>query len=268
MGLALGLILYLKEKKNPETSTEFHPNYTSSDTNVSVALFGSLIIFVFFPFLAFDLDTFHGINSFNLYTGPLLIVVAMGASIIGSVIVSFYFNGYLIIRDLIHAPIAGGIIAGSASFFLTNQVYALVVGFVGGAIQSFIQNVIEKKAANNGSIISTISWSLFGIQGVIGGIFATGYRNILETRTDGFSFSSNSIDFNSGKELGIAMISAMIGLGFGVLAGIFVYLVNGHKRENYFEDREYWINDDGISEGYIDEGLQIIIKTNKDLAQP
>lgn len=184
-----------------------------------------------------------------------MVIVAMGASIVSSVIVSCMINGHLIVRDLIHAPIAGGIIAGSASFFLTNQVYALVVGFVGGAIQTLIQNYFEKKTANNSSILSTISWSLFGVQGLIGGIFATGYRNILQTQTGGVIFNASSIDFNAGYELAIALISAAIGFGFGLMAGVFVYLVNGHRRENYFEDREYWINDDGISTSYIDEGL-------------
>jgi uncharacterized integral membrane protein len=140
MGLALGFILYLRERREPGTSTEKHPNYTSNSSTTSVALFGALIIFTFFPFLAVDLDAYHGINQFNLWTGPFYIIIAMGAAVVGSVIVSCLINGHLIIRDLIHSPIAGGIIAGSASFFITSPVYALVVGFMGGATQAFIQN--------------------------------------------------------------------------------------------------------------------------------
>jgi hypothetical protein len=66
----------------------------------------------------------------------------MGASIIASYFVSSIINGSVIVRDVIHAPIAGGIVVGSASFFITNPAYALVAGFTGGAMQSLIQNLV------------------------------------------------------------------------------------------------------------------------------
>jgi hypothetical protein len=44
----------------------------------------------------------------------------MGAAIGASVIFTCIINGYIIIRDIIHAPIAGAIVAGSASFFAVN----------------------------------------------------------------------------------------------------------------------------------------------------
>jgi len=144
MGLALGLILRFKEDRTEGCSTEKHIRNTASSYSVALATFGALIIFTFFPFLALDLDSFHGINTFNIYTGPFYVIIAMGAAIIGSIIVSCLINGYLISRDIIHAPIAGGIIAGSASFYITNPVYALVVGFMGGVIQAAIQNLVEK----------------------------------------------------------------------------------------------------------------------------
>lgn len=74
-------------------------------------------------------------------TGPVYIILAMGAAVVGSVIFSVLINGTVVARDLIHAPIAGGIIAGSASFFITAPVYTFVVGFTGGAIQAVLQNV-------------------------------------------------------------------------------------------------------------------------------
>jgi hypothetical protein len=65
----------------------------------------------------------------------------MGAAVVGAVIFSVLINGKLVARDLLHAPIAGGIIAGSASFFITNPVYTFVVGFTGGALQAVVQNI-------------------------------------------------------------------------------------------------------------------------------
>jgi hypothetical protein len=45
------------------------------------------------------------------------------------------------------------------------------------------------------------------------------------------------------------LISLGIGLAFGILAGIFVLLVNGHESSNHFKDITYWFYKDGISNG-------------------
>ncbi len=171
--------------------------------------------------------------------------MAMGAAIVGAVIFSVLINGSVIARDLIHAPIAGGIIAGSASFFITAPVYIFVVGFTGGAVQTVLQNVFQK--GKNGAVISSISWTLFGVQGILGGAFATGYRDILNRNSNSITFTPESINFNPGYELLICGISAGIGLGFGAIIGLVVAAISGQTREGHFEDKEYWINDDGIS---------------------
>lgn len=137
---------------------------------------GSLIVFLLMPLLAVDLDAYHGINQFNVYTGPLYVILAMGAAIMGGLVVSLLINGYAIVRDLIYAPIAGAIIVGSASFWITNPSYAMAGGFVGGAIMATIQNIFEKNYGRDNNIISSISWSLFGIQGILGGALAAGFR--------------------------------------------------------------------------------------------
>jgi len=43
------------------------------------------------------------------------------------------------------------------------------------------------------------------------------------------------------------LISLGIGLAFGILAGLFILLVNGHKSGNHFKDVTYWYYKDGIS---------------------
>lgn len=213
----------------------------------SFALFGSLIIFALLPLLAHEVDVYNSFNLFNLYNGPISVVVGMGASLIGAFCSSSFFNGNVIARDIIHAPIAGGIVVGAASMFITNPTYALVAGFTAGVVQTSIHNIIQKRYLKQKSVVSTISWSLFGVQGLIGGVFATGYKNILNSNTDGFIFSVLSLNNNPGYQLLIGVISAGIGLGFGILAGLIIYLLSGHTSDDHFADRTYWINDDGIS---------------------
>jgi hypothetical protein len=74
--------------------------------------------------------------------------------------------------------VAGAIACGASSLYITNPVYAFVAGSVGGITQTLIQNFIERRASNQKKIVSTVSWSLFGIQGIIGAAFAAGWQAI------------------------------------------------------------------------------------------
>lgn len=106
----------------------------------------------------------------------------MGAGAIGAIMISTLINGYLIARDAIHGPIAGAIACGASSLYITNPVYAFIAGITGGICQSFIQNIIEKNAAKKKWVLSTVSWSLFGFQGLIGAAFAAGWKAIIFTK--------------------------------------------------------------------------------------
>jgi hypothetical protein len=95
-------------------------------------------------------------------------------------------------------------------------------------------------------VISTISWSLFGVQGLLGGAFASGYQRIIQSNSNGFIFSPSTLSLNPGYQLLAAAISAGIGLGVGVIAGLIILLVSSQKGSEHFTDRTYWVNDDGI----------------------
>jgi ammonia channel protein AmtB len=215
---------------------------------VLYAVFGSLIIFALFPFLAYEFDAYINVNSYSSYVGPLCVIVAMGAGTLGSIMVSTLINGQLIARDAIHGPIAGAIAVGASSLYITTPVWALVAGCSGGIVQALIQNTIERAAINRRYIISTVSWSLFGLQGIIGAAFATGWKAIaygsrLNSLTpDASVLADNNVQF----EFYAGLISAGIGAGFGVLAGLLIFIFNGQTASQYFEDYFYWQGDDGL----------------------
>ena len=141
-----------------------------------------------------DLNAHHTINYFNSFVGPFCIVISMGASLLGSFIVSTLINGKLIARDMIHAPIAGAIVGGSASFFTVNPTQPILAGLAGGILQTLIQNLFEKDNARNGNLLSTVSWSLFGVQGFIGGVIATIYMHLAKQgRSNHLNFDPVSI---------------------------------------------------------------------------
>ncbi len=121
----------------------------------------------------------------------------MGAGAVSALMVSCLINGYIIIRDLTHGIIAGAIAVGASSLYITSPIYAFVAGAAGGIIQALIQNLIEKRASNKKLIISTVSWSLFGLQGLIGAAFAAGWKAIYFTNTHGLTIEPKTLEFTS-----------------------------------------------------------------------
>lgn len=96
---------------------------------------------------------------------------------IGSACISLLINGYLIVRDVTHGMVAGAISVGAASLYIINPVYAMITAFIVGCLQSVVQNLLERYAISRNYIISTVSWSLFGLSGLIGSFFAAGWKN-------------------------------------------------------------------------------------------
>ena len=245
MGLALGFIMKMKEGGNNSLTTERHLKNNANPSSLAKAFVGSLIIFCFFPVLALDLNAHHGINYFNVFIGPYNIIISMGASLITALTMTCVINGKIIGRDLIHAPIAGAIVGGTASFYAINPAQPLAAGVIAGMVQTIIQNYFEK---GDHAVLSTISWSLFGFQGVIGSVFATIYYSIAKgSNTLNLSFSAGIVDRNAGYMFLMAIISIVIGLATGILTGFIVWCISDSEKVRLFNDRQHWVNDDGIS---------------------
>lgn len=180
MGLGLGFFMFIRERK--ESNQINIVKYYNADLSSSLlAAIGALIIFVFMPFLAYEVDAYIFFNSYSSYVNPLCIILGMAAGAIGSAILSGIANDCFIPRDIIHGPIAGAVAVGTSSLYITHPVYALVAGLAGGLIQGIIQNAIEKSCASKRTIVSTISWSLFGFQGIVGASFAAGWKALAYT---------------------------------------------------------------------------------------
>lgn len=114
---------------------------------------------------------------------------ALAAATVSSFATSVLINDGLLIRDIVYGPIAGGVISSSASFYVTNPVYGILIGIIGGIVQVVVMNTIEKKTARSKPIWNTFSFTLFGIQGLLGGVFAASWNAISRgTATNGFTF--------------------------------------------------------------------------------
>lgn len=97
-------------------------------------------------------------------------------------------------------------------------------------------------------IFHTHSFTLFGVQGIIGGIFASIFNAVVRTRNDDFTYgvATNPNARPAGFDLAMALLSAALGIAFGILIGLIVLCTARHERSDHFDDYTYWVPDDGI----------------------
>ena len=172
---------------------------------------------------------------------------ALAASTVAAIMMSLCFNGGRIgIRDLIYGSLAGGISSASASYYITNPVYGILFGFLSVVIQVIMLNAVEKKVANNSRIINTYTFTLFGVQGFLGSVFAAAWQAVAIGYANDFQYNFDETNEPAVYGFVGGLISLSMGIGFGLLAGILVLCVGGHRRRDHFTDETYWLATDGI----------------------
>ena len=82
------------------------------------------------------------ITTTNVYTGPYSVIFSLCAATITSFIVSSILNNGILIRDVVYGPIAGGVASSTASYWIANPVYAIVIGIVSAHVQVVVMNVV------------------------------------------------------------------------------------------------------------------------------
>lgn len=227
--------------------------YTASKFSSTLALLGTAVIWVFFPILTYDYRV-ATISSDTPYTGAYTMMYCLASSTAFAFAWSVILNKGLMIRDIVCGPIAGGVAGATASYYVTNPVYGILIGMTAGTIQVIIMNKVEKNVAREKDISHTFSFTLFGVQGMIGAIFAAPWNAIVRTWANGFTYDFSGEEHQVFSWV-ISLISMPMGIIFGVLAGVFIILVSGHTREDHFNDYAYWLEDDGIS--YIKNELAV-----------
>ena len=265
MGLMLGILRRAKERepsivhesvdkgeKKKTEKGEFltirHPKYTADRFSSSLALLGVLVIWVFFPVLTADY-LWEDVSTTTNYTSPYSVWYSLAAATVTAFALSPLFNNGINVRDVICGTVAGGVACSSASYYIVNPVYAIVIGITSAAIQVIVMNVIEKKVAMSSAVWNTYSFTLFGIQGIIGSAFQAGWFAITKGRDYGFTYNFFE-DFKNQPLYAwiISLISAGMGIVFGILVGIILLCVTNHNHQDFFNDFTYWSKEDGISE--------------------
>jgi hypothetical protein len=189
-------------------------------------------------------------NLFSYFVPILCVILSISGSTLASIGMGLIFYGQPIVRHLVYGPVAGAVIGGASSYYTSNPVYAIVVGVVGGMLQTIFMSIQQYLVNTKGlRPLTTVSFTLFGIQGLVGTAFAIGWKEIIEQASNGLPYIP--LGENSHQLIFYVLISAGIGLGTGLAIGFFIFVVNGHLKKHHFVDRTYWLMEDGISDGVV-----------------
>lgn len=76
---------------------------------------------------------------------------------------------------------------------------------------------------------------MFGIQGLIGGVLASGWKKVATNYWTTSSISASVLN-DFGEQFGVyaALISAGFGLGFGIIASLIIYWSNIQLGHQYY----------------------------------
>lgn len=151
------------------------------------------------------------------------------------------------IKDVLNGLLAGGIVNGAASFYITTPFLAVLIAVPAAILQYFFDNVMEKRLCRRFGLLSTHSFTVFCLQGLVGAIFAAGYNTKISASNPsyGFAFAASSLQ-GPGYEIVIYLISAGFGIACGILSGIPCYFINRYRTDDLFHDRVEFKTDDSI----------------------
>jgi hypothetical protein len=242
-GTVIAVLLAVTKQSNILTQ---HPNYVSHKFNATLALIGAAFIWVFFPVLNMDIP-----GTLFIYTNAgISTIFCISAAVLAAVGFSLLINGKLEFRDIITAPIAGGVIVGCSSTYIYNPLESLLLG-TGAGILQVLFNLAEKKLGSK-PLWSNGVFFLFAVHGFLGGIVSAPIRAVNKSQNS-YSSSYNGLPSKYAYDQSGQISATFVSLGMGILSGLLlfaiIYLFNRESHEDLYHDKTYWlVEEDGISE--------------------
>lgn len=242
-GATIAVLLAFTKQKDILSN---HTNYISSKFNATLALVGAAFIWVFFPVLNMDIP-----GSLFIYTNAgISTLFCISAAVVAAIGFSLLINGKLEFRDIITAPIAGGVIIGASSTYIYNPLQSLLLGSGAGILQVLF-NIIEKKLGSKPFWSNGVLF-LFGVQGFLGGIFSAVMRAINQSQSS-YSSSYDSLPakyvYDQRGQISATFVTLGMGLCGGLIIFVIIYAFNQERQEDLYHDKTYWlVEEDGISE--------------------
>ena len=133
MALTLSLILYKKQAD----LIKGHVEYATKKINRTLALIGAAFCWVFFPVINLDISP----QLFIYSNAGLSTIICISSCVVTTIGLCLTVDARVNIRNLITAPIAGGVIVGSSSANIYTALEAIMLGMLAAVLQ-FIFNRI------------------------------------------------------------------------------------------------------------------------------
>ena len=239
-GLTVNLVLarYVLPKTRPER------NYSSN----LWGLMGTLFLWVFWPFFNF------GIFAANSYERTTIITntyCSLTGSAVGAFIVTAMHGKGILIEDLQHATLVGGVAIAASCGVVYIPAISLTIGFLGGIISTNLIHYLNRKVEKSFKLVDPhCVHSTHGIPGFVGvvvsGIIIMIYSSGVDTDytnnfsdTSLFKMESNMLAVG-GLQILAGLSALLIGVGLGFVAGKFIGLFYEEKEEMFFEDCTYF----------------------------
>lgn len=161
--------------------------------SVTYALVGLLIYWVLFPLLAFDGQAGFPAPTLNstLIYEPMIIIIVFsiaGATTVG-IFLSFFGLGF---NSVIASSLAGGVISLTCSSYITNPVFAIVIGVFAALFQQVVMQIDEKFISGKFGPIDKLSF-VFLVQSILALAFIAWNKAIIMDNKDNLTFSFTNL---------------------------------------------------------------------------
>ena len=237
-----------------------------SDYNSNIyALFGSLILLSYWPSFNTSLIV---VNEELRNKGIINTYFALLGSIIGTFCISPICNrGKIKIKDILNSVFSGGIIVAGCCHIIDQFWPSILLGAICGGITTFLCNFLSDLFSEMGYHDTSEIFFYHGIPGFLGGIITTIFVGVSKDISDSnmekikshignllnnnFHFNytinytnstGNGIDISkyAGFHFIVIIITIVIALCGGIIAGITIKFCNCKTAERYFTDYEFF----------------------------
>jgi ammonium transporter Rh len=237
---------------------------TANYNSFIFGLIGTLFLWMFWPSFNF------GAGAENFYDQNQIVIntlFSLTGSCLSTFAVSALFGHGFVMDDILNATLAGGVAIGASSGVLYQPSAAIAIGFVAGVISTLGFHYLTPKLETLIGLYDTCGINnLHGIPGVFGGLVSAvviaGYNSSF-TQENASQYGPSGLfpkilgtghTFGKGSAAGpegaflhqawLQVLGTLFSVAFaiicGVVAGQIISCFYKEKKENFFEDREYF----------------------------
>mmetsp|Transcript_48924 Transcript_48924/g.36010 ORF Transcript_48924/g.36010 Transcript_48924/m.36010 type:complete len:362 (+) Transcript_48924:484-1569(+) len=236
-GLACS-IFYQRKKAVEDQHKQCGGSYYSQ----YLAVIGTFFLFLYWP--SFNGAVASGSPQLRAIINTVLSITS---STLSSLFISVLIYGKLDAEILLNSTLAGGVAVGAGADIIVKPYYAMICGWVTGAVSALGYTHIGKFLTSKFSIHDTCGvHNLHGMPGIIGGVIAAIATNQQAVRTFGdrydYHYGDVVLDRSPAEQSGMQIAAVGVSLGIALLTGAFTGFVCSlgifQPPEVLFDDRE------------------------------